>query len=100
LGHSLATVVIYNFPKVFLKSIGKLQVHVILAVYLRDWHAATAIEYALIVGGIAVAVLAIVYNVGDTLENFYDMIRAELFGCDDGSASETGRLRGKGHKCK
>ena len=68
--------------------------------YCSNERGTTAIEYGIIVGGIAVAVLAIVFNLGEDLENLYNGIYAELMGCDSSNASDRGLARGKGHDCK
>lgn len=47
--------------------------------FAADERGATAIEYALVAAGIAVAVASIVFSVGSTLKtNFYDQIAALL----------------------
>ena len=39
----------------------------------------TAIEYGLIIGGIAVAILTIVFNLGEDLEAFFNEVQNQLF---------------------
>lgn len=43
-----------------------------------DLRGATTIEYGLIVTGIALALVVIVFTMGDELENFYGDIQSEL----------------------
>ncbi len=42
---------------------------------LRDRRGATAVEYSLLIGGIALAVLAAVFAVGEELVGFFDAAR-------------------------
>lgn len=47
--------------------------------YFCSAAATTAIEYGLIVGGIAVAILTIVFQLGDELETFFNYITNNVF---------------------
>ena len=60
---------------------------------------ATAIEYGLIVGGISVAVMAVVFEIGGSLENLFNEILTALCG-DTSNPSDTGLEQGQGHGCK
>lgn len=46
--------------------------------FWRSTAGTTAIEYGLIVGGIALAILAIVFQVGENLEVFFNFITNEV----------------------
>lgn len=46
--------------------------------FFRDETAATSIEYALIAAGIAVAIVAMVNNLGTTLNGRYAAVKAAL----------------------
>ena len=46
--------------------------------FLRDEGGATAIEYALIAGGIALVIIAAVNTVGSTLTGIFEEVEAEL----------------------
>ncbi|MEQ9643129.1 MAG: Flp family type IVb pilin [Alphaproteobacteria bacterium] len=46
--------------------------------YLKDSEGATAIEYGLIAAGIAVAIIAAVFALGDTISNFFNSIGDNL----------------------
>ncbi len=46
--------------------------------YLQDQSAATAIEYGLIAGGIAIAIVVIVFEIGESLENLFNTIQTWL----------------------
>ena len=46
--------------------------------FLRDERGATAIEYALIAGGIAVAIVGAVNSLGDTVKALYESISAAV----------------------
>ncbi len=46
--------------------------------FLRDQCGATAIEYGLIVAGIAVAIIAIVNSIGGELQNTYSEVSDNL----------------------
>jgi len=45
---------------------------------LRDENGATAIEYGLIAAGIAVAIIAAVFALGDELKNFFTGVQTQL----------------------
>jgi pilus assembly protein Flp/PilA len=49
-----------------------------LANFLRDESGATAIEYGLIAAGIAVAIIAVVQNVGSTLNTTLSSVSTAL----------------------
>ncbi len=49
-----------------------------LATFLRDESAATAIEYALIAAGIAIAIIAAVNGVGSALTSSFNTISSSL----------------------
>jgi pilus assembly protein Flp/PilA len=46
--------------------------------FLRDQRGATAIEYGLIVAGVAVAIIAVVNSLGGELENTYSTVTSDL----------------------
>ena len=46
--------------------------------FVRDERGATAIEYALIAGGIAVAVASTIMSLGGTVQAMYDRILAAM----------------------
>ena len=46
--------------------------------YLRDERGATAIEYALIAGSIAVAIVAAVNSLGDTVKGLYETVATAM----------------------
>ena len=46
--------------------------------YLKSEDGATAIEYGLIAAGIAVAIIGIVFALGDELNNFFGMIQGQI----------------------
>ncbi len=46
--------------------------------YISDDSGATAIEYGLIAAGIAVAIIAAVFAVGDELSNFFMAVQTKL----------------------
>ena len=46
--------------------------------YVSDDSGATAIEYGLIAAGIAVAIIAAVFAIGDELNNFFTAIQTKL----------------------
>jgi pilus assembly protein Flp/PilA len=46
--------------------------------FLRDEKAATAIEYGLIAAGIAVAIIAAVFALGDDIKNFFTGISKQM----------------------
>lgn len=46
--------------------------------FLRDEHGATAIEYGLIAAGIAVAIIAVVQNLGSTLNTTLGSVSTAL----------------------
>lgn len=48
--------------------------------FLNDQSGATAIEYALIAMGIAVAIVAVVQSLGTTLAGRYDSVRSGVDG--------------------
>ncbi len=48
--------------------------------YLKNSDGATAIEYGLIAAGIAVAIIAAVFALGDTISNFFNDIGNNLSG--------------------
>lgn len=50
----------------------------VISQFLRDERGATAIEYALVATGIAVAISAAVYAVGDQVNNLWDRISAAM----------------------
>ena len=49
-----------------------------LKVYVQDSEGATAIEYALIAAGIAVAIIVAVFALGDELEKFFNAIQSQV----------------------
>lgn len=51
-----------------------------LRLYQCDVKGATAIEYALIAAGIAVAIMAVVYAFGDDVASLYDGLAGALDG--------------------
>ena len=46
--------------------------------FTRDEDGATAIEYGLIAAGIAIAIVAIVFIVGNELENLFEKVQTHL----------------------
>lgn len=66
---------------------------------LASPHGGTAIEYGLIVCGISVAIMAIVFEIGGSLENLFNEILTALCG-DTSNPSDTGLEQGQGHGCK
>ena len=46
--------------------------------FLRDERGATAIEYALIAGSIAVAIVAAVNSLGDTVKGLYETVATAM----------------------
>ena len=46
--------------------------------FLRDESGATAIEYGLIAAGIAVAIIAAVFALGDDIKNFFTGISKQM----------------------
>jgi pilus assembly protein Flp/PilA len=46
--------------------------------FIRDEQAATAIEYGLIAAGIAVAIIAVVKNLGTKLNTTFDSVSTQL----------------------
>jgi len=48
--------------------------------FAHDESGATAIEYGLIAGGISVAIIALVFSIGSTLQGFFTTIDTELKG--------------------
>ncbi len=66
----------------------------------RDAGAATGIEYALIIGGISIAILATVFALGAELNHVFESIHAVLDECaGSGTASEQGLSHGQGSGC-
>ena len=51
-----------------------------LRAYARDDKGATAIEYGLIAAGIAVAIIAAIFALGDTISNFFNDIGNNISG--------------------
>ncbi|MEQ9642163.1 MAG: Flp family type IVb pilin [Alphaproteobacteria bacterium] len=51
-----------------------------LAGYWRNKDGATAIEYGLIAAGIAVAIIAAIFALGDTISNFFNSIGDNISG--------------------
>ena len=49
-----------------------------LATFYQDKSGATAIEYGLIAGAIAVAIIAAVFAIGDDIKAFFENISTEL----------------------
>ncbi len=69
--------------------------------FSADEQGATAIEYGLIVAGIAIAIVIVVFTVGNSIENVFAKIRGGAAICDEkSSASSMGIKMGKGHGCK
>ena len=46
--------------------------------YLASRNGATAVEYALIVGGIAVALVVVLYALGDELAQMFGLVQGQL----------------------
>ncbi len=63
-----------------LKLITKAQatMHALKRKFISDEEGATAIEYGLIAAGIAVAIIAAVFAIGDELNNFFVAIQTKL----------------------
>ncbi len=51
-----------------------------LRAYARNDEGATAIEYGLIAAGIAVAIIAAIFALGDTISNFFNDIGNNISG--------------------
>ena len=69
--------------------------------FSADEQGATAIEYGLIAAGIAIAIVIVVFTVGNSIENVFAQIRDVAAVCDEkSSASSMGLKMGKGHGCK
>lgn len=49
-----------------------------LSAYIRDRNAATAIEYVLMAAGIAMAIIVIVFILGETVEGVFTTIDEDL----------------------
>lgn len=47
---------------------------ILLRKFLTDESGATAIEYSLIVGGVAIAIITVVHNVGEALNTTFGLI--------------------------
>ncbi len=54
------------------------KVRSVITGYRADERGATAIEYGLIVAGIAIAIVAIVFTIGESLENLFTTIQTWL----------------------
>ncbi len=52
--------------------------HVLKRKFVSDEEGATAIEYGLIAAGIAVAIIAAVFAIGDELNNFFLAVQTKL----------------------
>ncbi len=52
--------------------------HALKQKFISDEEGATAIEYGLIAAGIAVAIIAAVFAIGDELNNFFVAIQTKL----------------------
>ncbi len=52
--------------------------------YFHSSAGTTAIEYGLIIGGIVLAIVAIVFNLGEDLEAYFNKVHAEIFGGKSG----------------
>ena len=50
----------------------------VFARFAKDESGATAIEYGLIAAGIAVAIIAAVFAIGDELNNFFVAVQTKL----------------------
>jgi len=50
----------------------------LFSAFLKDESGATAIEYALIAAGIAIAIIAAVNGAGDAIKAVFDTIKAKL----------------------
>jgi pilus assembly protein Flp/PilA len=49
-----------------------------LRAFLKDKSAATAIEYSIIAGGIALAIIATVYSIGPKLNSTFSSVSTQL----------------------
>jgi pilus assembly protein Flp/PilA len=49
-----------------------------LRAFLKDTSAATAIEYSIIAGGIALAIVATVYSIGPKLNSTFSSVSTQL----------------------
>ena len=66
-----------------------------------DRSGATAIEYGLIVGGIAIAILASVFALGGELNDMFGEVQSALEECGVmGPASDQGQGGATGRRCK
>jgi len=66
----------------------------------RDRRGATGIEYALILAGIAIAILATVFALGGEVNNLFGYVEVMVDECvGSGTASDQGLQHGKGKGC-
>jgi pilus assembly protein Flp/PilA len=66
-----------------------------------DRSGATAIEYGLIVAGVAIAILASVFALGDELNDMFGEVQSALEDCAElGPASDQGQGDATGRRCK
>ena len=73
----------------------------VIAGFGADEKGATSIEYGLVAAGIGIAIVIVVFAVGNGIENVFDLIRDGAAVCDEkSSASGMGLKMGKGHGCK
>lgn len=49
-----------------------------LIAWIRSRDAVTAIEYAMIVGGVALVIVAVIFLVGDHLDSIYNTMAVEM----------------------
>ena len=66
-----------------------------------DGGGATAIEYGLIIAGMAIAILATVFALGGELNDMFGEVRSVLEDCDEtGPASDRGQGDATGRGCR
>ena len=66
----------------------------------RRREAATGIEYALVIGGISIAILATIFALGNGLSGLFEEVVAVFDECvGSGTANDQGLSRGQGKGC-
>lgn len=66
---------LYEWFRAIVYSLGMVRT---LKAFLKDDTAATAIEYAIIAGGIATAIIATVYSIGPKLNSTFSSVSTQL----------------------
>ncbi len=66
----------------------------------RQRAGATGIEYALVIGGISIAIMATIFALGNGLSGLFEEVVAVFDECaDSGTANDQGLSRGQGEGC-